>query len=145
MDAAEGCGLRAFGSDLHIYEPQRQDIVTGYDAMTLGASAVSHCGAFIANFPYSDIDPMTAHVLEIAAARKMQVASLVRAEWPHAQARKHLVHDNPHLAAVVMITKRPHWSESKTASPRHWFSWVVWDFARDTNQPPRICFQGEAP
>ena len=49
MDAAEACGLRAFASDLHVYEPQRSDIVTGYDVLNLGANAVRHCGVFIMN------------------------------------------------------------------------------------------------
>ena len=102
----------------------------------------------VTNLPYSDLDELAAHLLDLGARDHCAVALLVRAEWNLAGVRQALVHDHPNYAGEVKLTKRPRWvskAESARASPRHYFSWCVWSayprsgdaWERFAGPPPR--------
>lgn len=140
IDALAACGHRALGSDLYDHGHGRVDIQTGVDLFSLATSDLNGFGSIIANLPYACLDAATAHILRIAQPLGLQICSLVRAEWPSAKSRSNLIHNNPFFDCLVVLTKRPRWSFERKASPRHYFAWVVWDFARDVTQQPKVSF-----
>ena len=80
----------------------------------------------VSNLPYNEQDQILGHLLPLAAAEGVGVAVLTRATWHLAQARRHLVHCNPHFLAIVSLPRRPRWFEDGPHSPRHDFCWNVW-------------------
>jgi len=167
VDELRAAGFQVRATDLHNYG--RADIVHGVDLFGLSTNDLVGSGSIVANFPYDVLDAVTAHILDIAKPLGLQVASLVRSEWGNAKARRELLHDNPYLDRLVFLSKRPRWIEKRKKdkklkdapaaighnsgepakkkkkeddSPRHYFTWVVWDFSRDTSQPPSIVWAG---
>lgn len=59
------------------------------------------------------------------------VAMLLRSEFRSGKTRKHLFGDNPTYVGEIVLTSRPRWDwwfrDRPEASPRHNFSWFVWD------------------
>lgn len=140
IDALVANGYVAAGIDLVDYGHGRDDIRAGVDLFSLIGEDLEEYGSIVANLPYGQLDQATAHLLEIAKPLGLQVCSLVRSEWPNANARSALVHHNPFFDRFVVLKKRPRWVFEHKASPRHYFSWVVWDFSRDAGKPPVVSF-----
>jgi hypothetical protein len=138
VDALKAAGFAVSATDLIDYG--RPDIGPGVDLFSLSVDNLAGAGAIVANLPFDVLDDATRHILDIARPHGLQVASLVRAEWPFARARRELVHHNRFLDCIVNLTKRPRWAADSTGSPRHSFSWVVWDFRRDTSLNPSVRF-----
>ena len=122
--------LRALGfevraADLYAYpNPLVDDIASGVDVFDLRSLAGFRF--VIGNLPYARQDDILRHLLPIAARDGCSVATLARSEWRSARERRALVHDNPHFAGEVALSRRPVWVRPVTSSPRHWFSWFVW-------------------
>jgi len=61
----------------------------------------------------------------------MTVAMLLRSEFRSGKTRRHLFGDCPMYAGEIVLTTRPLWDwwfrDKPEASPRHNFSWFVWD------------------
>jgi hypothetical protein len=91
----------------------------------------------VTNLPYSDLEELAAHLIGLGVRDRCGVALLVRSEWIVPKARRTLVHEHPHFAGVVMLTRRPRWVErdQDRASPRHNFAWVVWAAAPRIGDP----------
>jgi hypothetical protein len=140
IDALVANGHVATGVDLIDYGHGRNDIRAGVDLFSLSGEILEDYGSVVANLPYSQLDQATAHLLEIAKPLGLQVCSLVRSEWPNANARSALIHVNPFFDRLVVLKRRPRWVLEHKASPRHYFSWVVWDFSRDASKPPVVSF-----
>lgn len=140
IDVLVARGYETTGIDLIDYGHGRGDIRAGVDLFSLSSSELEQYGSVVANLPYSQLDQATAYLLEITKPLGLQVCSLVRSEWPNAKARSLLVHKNPHFDKLIVLKRRPRWVLEHKASPRHYFSWVVWDFSRDTTMPPVVCF-----
>ena len=69
----------------------------------------------------------------------MTVAMLLRSEFRSGKTRRHLFGDCPMYAGEIVLTSRPRWDwwfrDKPKASPRHNFSWFVWDM-RYLNEIP---------
>ena len=64
--------------------------------------------------------------LEIIGETEGKVALLLRNEYDSASGRRYLFNQPP-FARKLVLTRRPRWIEGTTTSPRHNFSWFVWD------------------
>jgi hypothetical protein len=138
VDALSAARFAVTATDLIDYG--RSDITPGVDLFSLTPQDLAGAGSIVCNLPYDLLGEATAHLLDIASPHGLQVASLVRAEWPIAKSRRSLIHQNPHFDRVIYLTRRPRWVVETKASPRHWFAWCAWDFQRDPTQPPTVSF-----
>lgn len=92
-------------------------------------------GDIVTNPPYSIADEFVEHALELAEPNGRKVAMLMRQEWDCASSRFHLFGQNSHFAMKIVLTKRPRWIEGSTGSPRHSYSWYIWDFGMPSGLP----------
>jgi hypothetical protein len=139
--------LRALGfvvraDDLYAYDdPLVPDIATGVDVFDL--TSLASYRFVVTNLPYREQTAILAYLLPTAARDGAHVAVLARSEWSSAKARRALVHENPHFAGEVRLTKRPVWMRPPIASPRHWFSWFFWSpEPRASDRDPFLRFAG---
>ena len=93
------------------------------------------CRDIITNPPYSVADQFVDRALMLAGLTDGKVAMLMRSEWHSAARRATLVHTHPAFAGVVVLTRRPKWFTTNDDSPRHNFSWFVWDWQTLTSEP----------
>jgi len=84
-------------------------------------------GTIITNPPYVLAKDFVIHALDLTKFSKGQVAMLLRNEWDSASGRTYLFTEKPFMTKLV-LTKRPNWTEQRIASPRHNFSWFIWDW-----------------
>ncbi len=99
-------------------------------------SAVSHtlCVAnIVTNPPYKQACDFVERALVLIRPVEGKVAMLLRNEWDSASTRQHLFSKHAHLALKLVLTKRPVWFPNREhkASPRHNFSWFVWDWKHE--------------
>lgn len=67
------------------------------------------------------------HAIQVMKKNRGQVAMYLRNEFDCSKKRMSLVNQAP-FAGKVVVTKRPRWIEGSTGSPRHNYSWFVWDW-----------------
>jgi hypothetical protein len=95
------------------------------------------CDAFydniVTNPPYSLATQFIERALFYS---QRKVAMLLRNEFDCAKSRQHLFGNCPQFAMKLVLTKRPKWFDDDKASPRHNFSWFIWDW--DNNSAPII-------
>lgn len=86
-------------------------------------------GTIITNPPYRDglDEAFVRRALEATERLGGMVAMLLRQEWDCAGHRRDLF-KRPSFAAKLTLTKRPHWTSQRRASPRHYFAWFLWDW-----------------
>jgi hypothetical protein len=95
----------------------------------------------VTNPPYGKLAiDFADHALALMKPVKGFVALLLRNEWDSAKDRQRLFGDNDAFAKKIVLTSRPRWIEGTTGSPRHNFSWFVWDFAKRRGQVPEIAW-----
>jgi hypothetical protein len=115
--------LRRYGYD--VYE---SDIRTGLNFLGFSKRApgrdIKH-NQIITNPPYALAKEFIEQALAMAWPYG-RVAMLLRNEYDCAKSRKHLW-DLP-FSHKLVLTKRPMWIEGTTGSPRHNFSWFLWDW-----------------
>src|SRR3984957_9380321 len=119
-------GLDVASFDLHRYaDPLVHDIGTGD---IRGLTTLEGFAWVVTNLPYSDLEELATHLINLGVRDRCGVALLVRTEWIVPKARRRLVHEHPHFAGAVMLTARPRWVErvQDSSSPRHNFAGVVW-------------------
>ena len=93
----------------------------------------------VTNPPYSSALPFIERALSLVEPRGGKVAMLLRNEYDSAARRKHLFQGCVWFDTKLVLTKRPKWFADERASPRHNFSWFVWDTSRN-NGSPRLCY-----
>ena len=86
------------------------------------------CRAIVTNPPYDQAEAFIRRALELTRPCGGKVAMLLRHEFDCASGRQDLF-DAPPFALRIVLTRRPRWSDSDKASPRHNFAWYVWDWA----------------
>lgn len=95
--------------------------------------------AIITNPPYGDeAEQFVRHALELTKDTGGLVAMFLRNEWDcSGRDRADLFEGHPAYAMKIVVTKRPRWFEKKKGdkSPRHNFSWFVWDWSKAPGDP----------
>ncbi len=119
-----------YPSDIHPTAPDivRQDFFT--------ARSDVGWGAIVTNPPYNQAREFIERALSLTKTPRRsrvggKVAMLLRNEYDSAKTRQHLFGNCPQFALKLVLTKRPRWFAGKGASPRHNFSWFVWDWAHE--------------
>jgi len=90
----------------------------------------------VTNPPYKLAQKFIEQAIDIIQPMKGKVAMFLRNEYDSAATRQHLFSGCPGFKLKLVLTKRPKWAAETGNSPRHNFSWFLWDF----NQagPPTI-------
>ena len=83
--------------------------------------------SIVTNPPVNQIEVFIRHALKLVCAADGLVAMLARNEFDCAGGLKDLF-NKPPFAMKVVLTRRPSWSDMNIASPRHNFSWFIWDW-----------------
>jgi len=83
--------------------------------------------SIVTNPPYQLAEPFIRHAIRLTQRAGGKVAMLLRNEYDCASGRVDLFECEP-FALKLVLTKRPRWAALHTASPRHNFSWFVWDW-----------------
>lgn len=78
------------------------------------------------------------HAIEVMKKPKGQVALYLRNEFDCSKGRMDLF-SLPPFHKKIVVTKRPRWVEGSTGSPRHNYSWFVWDW-RQTSGAGSIAY-----
>lgn len=120
--AIEEDGYRVHATDLHDRGYGR----AGEDFLAKTAPSLD---PIVTNPPYALAEAFVRHALHLTAPFKAEVAMLLRNEWDSARTRRDLF-EHPAFHQKLVLTKRPRWVEDDRASPRHNFSWFIWDHAR---------------
>jgi hypothetical protein len=135
-----GAGLVCSGQDLHHYDGSLvADMARGRDVMQI--SDLAGVDWVVSNLPYSDQNDIVRHLLPIAHRDACGVALLVRAPWHLAVSRRHLVHQDPFFAGIVVLPRRPIWIDpaemiaagETPKSPFHEYCWCIW--GREPRRP----------
>ena len=81
--------------------------------------------SIVTNPPFDRIDAFIRHALELTRPPRGMVAMLGRHELDCAAGRR-----DPPFAVKIVLTRRPRWvaRHPGDSSPRHNFSWFVWDW-----------------
>lgn len=126
-------------------DPLVPDIAAGVDLAGITEDVLRPHSAVVTNLPYDTQDELLERLLRAAHRVGVTVATLTRASWHIAAARKSLVHDNPYFLGVAHLPRRPWWSAERTASPRHEFVWCIWSGQPRTTRRPAIFYPRTAP
>src|SRR5579884_287379 len=112
------------------------------------------CRALVTNPPYGDgsgqLRTGTAsvamlhfvrHALDLTEKIEGQLALLVRFQWIAGKRAAALLSSGP-LDSVIALTKRIRWFDrgALTNSGQHHHCWIVFDFGRAVDTPPRLVF-----
>lgn len=82
----------------------------------------------VTNPPYEMAEEFLRHALALTKPHSGLVAFLLRNEFDSAKTRRDLF-ANPPFWKKLVLTKRPRWFEGEGASPRHNYSWFIWDWS----------------
>lgn len=94
----------------------------------------------ITNPPYKNqfAERFLRHALRLTEHQYGIVAMFMRTDWSSAAGRTELMR-HPAFALKLEMTRRPRWIEGSTGSPRHNYSFYVWDWGT-VGEPPTIKF-----
>ena len=101
------------------------DIKTGFDFLGPHNTAAPGVHAIVTNPPYNLAEAFIRHALDMPV---QYVAMLLRNEYDCAKTRSDLFERDSFWRKIV-LTKRPYWTENRTASPRHNYAWYIWNHA----------------
>lgn len=136
IDLSEFDGSLCECANLDFLDHSSEDFDGDFDPDLMGLTSV------ITNPPYDKAVDFCRKALEFENIRL--VAMLLRAEFGYASSRVDLFTEQP-FAFEIKLTTRPRWDwwfrDRPEASPRHNFSWFVWD--RDWQAPPTIYWAGK--
>lgn len=112
-------------SDLHAYGA---DLDFQGDFLTTTTLPDPKIRAIVTNPPYGDLaEAFIRHALMLMKPVKGQVAMFLRNEYDCSKGRMELF-GLPPFHKKIVVTKRPRWVEGSKGSPRHNYSWFVWDW-----------------
>lgn len=115
------------------------DIVDyGYPCTTIAnfledVSPDSWTGAIVTNPPFNIAEEFIVTALKTIDKDDGVVAMLLRNEYDSAKTRVPLFDESSEtrfgipFACKLVLTSRPRWIEGSTGSPRHNYSWFIWD------------------
>lgn len=96
--------------------------------------------AIVTNPPYGrDAEQFARHGLDLLEPVQGYMAFLCRNEWDAAGRRDDLF-NHPAFAAKVTMQHRPRWIPGSTTSPRHYYAWYVWDWAKPAGIRPEVFY-----
>jgi hypothetical protein len=87
--------------------------------------------SIVTNPPYHVAEAFIRHALRLTQPVGGMVAMLLRSEYRHAKSRIDLF-EGPPFRAEIALTRRPRWIAGTTGSPRHNYSWYIWDWRHDS-------------
>lgn len=89
--------------------------------------------AIITNPPFAELaEAFIRKSLELMQPVDGLCAMFLRNEYDCASTgRADLFEGHPAFSKKIVVTKRPRWIEGSTGSPRHNYSWFVWDFKHE--------------
>lgn len=97
----------------------------------------------ITNPPYGDLaEKFIWHALELMEPVQGAVVMLLRNEYDCAKKRQPLF-QHPAYHGKAIATSRPRWIEGTSGSPRHNYSWFLWNW-KPSNYPPQIYYFNKA-
>ena len=129
-------GFDVFSSDLN-------NTGFGFHGLDFLTQETQH-RAIITNPPYKRQDKIwlsdrfVKKGIELTEEHKGIVAMFMRTDWGSASSRKPLT-NHPAFSMKLEMTRRPRWIKDSTGSPRHNYSWMIWDW-KTVGQPPTIKF-----
>lgn len=151
VDTLRAYGHDVFASDVDMSEYTGEDPCDQVDF--LKSDPVSKpppgCRVIVTNPPYNKAEAFIRRSLEYMPLGIDFVAMILRSEFKHAARRQDLF-TGDHFAGEVALTARPRWDwwfrDQPEASPRHNFSWFVWQYAEfGRSGDPFIRFAGKHP
>jgi hypothetical protein len=93
----------------------------------------------ITNPPYGDLaEKFIWHALELMEPAQGAVVMLLRNEYDCAKKRQPLF-QHPAYHGKAIATSRPRWIEGTKGSPRHNYSWFLWNW-KPSNLPPQLYY-----
>lgn len=94
--------------------------------------------AIITNPPFDDLaEQFVRRALELTKPVDGMVAMFLRNEWDCAVSRDDLFEGHPAWHKKIIVQKRPRWIVGSKGSPRHSYSWFVWDH-RSAGDPATV-------
>ena len=144
-------GCKVYSSDIAFEGYEYQDKVRSlfcFKTMPAGSRHIVSNPPFDKNVSADFIR----HCIALAQQVNGSVAMLMRNEWDCAKGRRNLFQDHPAFHKKVVLNFRPKWffdypkgtvdangEPMKNKSPRHNYSWFIWDWSK-TDHPPQIVY-----
>jgi hypothetical protein len=104
------------------------DIQTGQDFFALRPAPEARIEVIITNPPFSQISEFIAHALAVLPGG--WVVMLARWDWLGSigsrSGKREWVEEHPRFYAMTLPMFRPWWSHEHAETPRHAFTWLVW-------------------
>lgn len=96
----------------------------------------------ITNPPYTKLQWYVERILFLCQKFEAGAALLLRNEFDSAKTRGDFFGNNPHYLGKIVLTTRPVWieGEKQRASPRHNYSWFVWDYGSPATDKKEITY-----
>jgi hypothetical protein len=118
-------GLETWNTDLH----DQGFGIPGIDFLAQTTLPNPNIRTIITNPPYADglAEAFVRHAIKLMEPVRGQVAMFLRNEFDCGKGRMELF-QLPPFHRKVIVTKRPRWIAGSTGSPRHNYSWFVWDW-----------------
>ncbi|MDW9531953.1 hypothetical protein RWE87_13805 [Sinorhizobium meliloti] len=92
------------------------------------------------NPPYGELaEQFVVKALELMQPVNGSVVMLMRNEYDCSKKRMKIFRNHPAYFGKAVATTRPRWIKDSTGSPRHNYSWYLWDW-RSANKEPRIFY-----
>lgn len=118
-------GHEVVSSDLNDYGFEEQIGTFDFLTATLPDPDIR---AIVTNPPYGEmVEKFIRHSLELMKPVRGQVAMFLRNEYDCGSRRMDLF-GLPPFHKKIVVTKRPKWIAGSSGSPRHNYSWFVWDW-----------------
>ena len=111
----------------------------GHDFLRKGLLP-TRINGIITNPPFGDVaEQFIRHALFLTQATSGFVAMFLRNEYDMASTgRVDLFEGHPAYLMKICVTKRPRWIEGSKGSPRHSYSWYIWDWSKDPETLPVV-------
>lgn len=109
----------------------------GIDFLKAGRMAGA-ANAIVTNPPFDDMaEQFIRQALQLTEPVDGMVAMFLRNEYDCSKGRMDLFRLHPY-AGKIIVTKRPRWIEGSKGSPRHSYSWYIWNWRRPQGQDPFV-------
>lgn len=127
VDVLRKLGHYVFASDLNDY---------GVGAVLCDFLTFNKCPKgtkdIVGNPPYGDdAEAFIRHAIKLVTPVGGRVAFLLRNEYDCAKKRRDLFDERSCFATKVVLTTRPRWIAGTKGSPRHNYSWFIWDTSKE--------------